>query len=430
MRPSQYNLIENHGERTLVMNAKTGAILSLDKQHAESMCRMVSGTEWEPDELREALLQGGMLLEDDRDEKEEMKAIGRLLRFSNRSLGMTIAPTLECNFCCPYCYEKGQRKTTMTPEVEDRLVSFVKERSRGLSELEIGWYGGEPLLQVDKIQRLTERIKAILNPECSYSASIVTNGYLLTPEVAETLAACDVKMAQITLDGSRKDHDFRRFLRNGQPTYDAILDNVSKVTHLLDISIRCNVDAHNIAGAGDLLDALEEKGLKNKVGFYLAPVDNINDTCPSDSSCFSMEAFSREELDFYSHAVDRGFYVDLTVRFNPAICGAVCAGSFVVDPEGYLYKCWDEIGMRERCVGTLAEGPRMNAQLVQWLNYEPSDHECEECFAYPSCMGGCPNHALHGGSKQCVSQRYQVRQRMILTEKAQRLLSELDSAHV
>lgn len=46
MRPSQYNLIENHGERTLVMNAKTGAILSLDKQHAESMCRMVSGTEW------------------------------------------------------------------------------------------------------------------------------------------------------------------------------------------------------------------------------------------------------------------------------------------------------------------------------------------------------------------------------------------------
>lgn len=118
------------------------------------------------------------------------------------------------------------------------------------------------------------------------------------------------------------------------------------------------------------------------------------------------------------------------MRFNPAICGAVCAGSFVVDPEGYLYKCWDEIGMRERSVGTLAEGPRMNAQLVQWLNYEPSDHECEECFAYPSCMGGCPNHALHGGSKQCVSQRYQVRQRMILTEKAQRLLSELDSAHV
>lgn len=52
MRPSQYNLIETRGERTLVMNAKTGAILSLDKQHAERMCRMVSGSEWEPDELR------------------------------------------------------------------------------------------------------------------------------------------------------------------------------------------------------------------------------------------------------------------------------------------------------------------------------------------------------------------------------------------
>lgn len=121
------------------------------------------------------------------------------------------------------------------------------------------------MLQVDKIQRLTERIKAILNPECSYSASIVTNGYLLTPEVAETLAACDVKMAQITLDGSRKDHDSRRFLRNGQPTYDAILDNVSKVTHLLDISIRCNVDAHNIAGAGDLLMHSRKRALKTRL---------------------------------------------------------------------------------------------------------------------------------------------------------------------
>lgn len=85
MRPSQYNLIENHGERTLVMNAKTGAILSLDKQHAESMCRMVSGTEWEPNELREALLQGGMLLEDDRDEKEEMKAMGSCSIFQSLS---------------------------------------------------------------------------------------------------------------------------------------------------------------------------------------------------------------------------------------------------------------------------------------------------------------------------------------------------------
>lgn len=46
MKPSQYNLIENHGERTLVMNAKTGAILSLDKRHADRMRRMVSSGEW------------------------------------------------------------------------------------------------------------------------------------------------------------------------------------------------------------------------------------------------------------------------------------------------------------------------------------------------------------------------------------------------
>lgn len=92
------------------MNAKTGAILSLDKQHAERMCRMVSGSEWEPDELREALLQGGMLLEDDRDEKEEMKAIGRLVRFSDRSLGMTIARHWSATSVAHTVMKKGNAK--------------------------------------------------------------------------------------------------------------------------------------------------------------------------------------------------------------------------------------------------------------------------------------------------------------------------------
>lgn len=131
MRLSSFNVIENVGEMTLVMNAKTGGVLSLDKRHDDMLRRMVEGGSWEPGELREALLQGGMLQKDGQVEREEMKAVSHLVRFSDRSLGLTIAPTLDCNFCCPYCYEKGQHKTTMTSEVEDQLVSFVKKRSRG-----------------------------------------------------------------------------------------------------------------------------------------------------------------------------------------------------------------------------------------------------------------------------------------------------------
>lgn len=68
----------------------------------------------------------------------------------------------------------------------------------------------------------------------------------------------------------------------------------------------------------------------------------------------------------------------------------------MVDPVGDLYKCWDDIGMKERRVGTIFEPPMLSKNMINWMAYEPDDPECQECFAFPMCMGGCPNHALNG----------------------------------
>lgn len=297
-----------------------------------------------------------------------------------------------------------------------QLSKFVKDYYPGIASLSVGWYGGEPLLGMKMIERITSDLKDVVGPTCEYSASIVTNGYLLTPDVARRLAACGVTSAQVTIDGSKSDHDSRRILHDGSPTYERILKNVKECADIIDISIRSNVDKTNIEAAQELLDYLELNGLMNKVHFYLAPVDDINQVCANGSHCFTVKEFSYEETEFYKRAIARGFKVQPFGGTNFGICCAVGINSYVVDPVGDLYKCWDDIGMKERRVGTIFEPPMLSKNMINWMAYEPDDPECQECFAFPMCMGGCPNHALNGEGKRCVSFRYDAEQKMLLSQ--------------
>lgn len=404
------------GGTTLLMNARGGGILCLNREYTEKYHRVLQGKCKGADDLIHELVRGGMLVDDDRDEYMELRLQSRAARYSNAGLSLTIAPTMACNFCCPYCYEKGQEYTSMTDEVVNQLPVFVREYYPNISNLTIGWYGGEPLLGLKAIERITGLLKAAVGPACSYSASIVTNGYLLTPDVAKRLASCDVKVAQITIDGAKADHDSRRVLHGGGPTYERILRNIKDCADILEISIRSNVDKTNIGSSIELLEYLEKNGLKNKIHFYLAPVDNINDVCTNDNHCFTMKEFSQEETEFYRQAILRGFKVQPFGGTNLGICCAVGINSYVVGPLGNLYKCWDDIGRSDCKVGSIFEQPALNANMIRWMSYEPEDLECRECFAFPMCMGGCPNHAINNDEKHCVSFRYDAEQKMLLSK--------------
>ena len=190
------------------MNARTGGILSLNPEYAQKFKRIQEGDVRDADDLVAELIRGGILVNEERDELGEIRLQSRAARFANTALSLTIAPTMACNFCCPYCYEKGQAYTTMGEEVLTQLSKFVKDYYPGIASLSVGWYGGEPLLGMKMIERITSDLKDVVGPTCEYSASIVTNGYLLTPDVARRLAACGVTSAQVTIDGSKSDHDW------------------------------------------------------------------------------------------------------------------------------------------------------------------------------------------------------------------------------
>ena len=160
----------------------------------------------------------------------------------------------------------------MTKETVNQLSQFVKNYYPHIANLYITWYGGEPRLEVDLIKEITQQLKQAVKPDCHYEATIVTNGFLLTPSIAQTLKQCGIKSAQITIDGSKADHDSRRIPPNGKPTFEKILDNISLVSDILNITIRINADKTNMLNASELFSHLEKRSLKEKVKFYISPV--------------------------------------------------------------------------------------------------------------------------------------------------------------
>lgn len=276
MKLSRYNIEKKEDKSCLIYNTVTSAILELDTDYEKSYYEMKEGKKCSKPDLESALLEGGMLVEDDKDEFAELLIRNKIERFADSNLTLTIAPTMACNFCCPYCYEKGREYITMSETVQDQLTSQLKEKYQHIHELTVSWYGGEPLLAIETIEKLTKKIKSVLPLGCKYNADMVTNGYKLTRRVAEKLKDMDIHYIQVTLDGSKQAHDSRRILHNHQPTFKHILDNIRECADILNISIRINVDKTNINEATEIFDWLERYGLKGRVGYYLAPVDDIN----------------------------------------------------------------------------------------------------------------------------------------------------------
>ena len=398
----------NGKEQTVMYNTLTGAIALIEADKYEQYRQFAeNGTPVSNEDLLKDLKLGGYVVDGDFDELSALKYKLQASRFGTTNLGLTIAPTSDCNFRCIYCYEKDSIKpVTMSEQTQDELIAFIKRYVPTIKGFRVSWYGGEPLLAIDIIEKLSDTfLKLCEEHKIQYSASMVTNGYLLTPEKVEKLHGLKVEDIQVTLDGAAEDHDRRRFLKGGLPTFDKIIENlcVSKDNLPKQVSIRINADRHNVDRVDNVVRILREKGLEGKVFPYLAMVENHNDAY-NDNSCLHTNEFSQCEFDFITrNGLD---IVDRTPRQIGNYCGADRCGSLVVNADGRLYKCWNEIGIEACSVGTLKDGIRQSPRFFDYMLYDSTeDPKCRDCRFLPVCMGGCPNKRLQNLSSRCTQMK-------------------------
>lgn len=110
MKLSQFNVVHEHNGSLLIMNARTGGILSLNPEYAQKFKRIQEGDVRDADDLVAELIRGGILVNEERDELGEIRLQSRAARFANTALSLTIAPTMgTATFAVPTAMKRDRR---------------------------------------------------------------------------------------------------------------------------------------------------------------------------------------------------------------------------------------------------------------------------------------------------------------------------------
>ncbi len=140
-----------------------------------------------------------------------------------------------------------------------------------------------------------------------------------------------------------------------------------------------------------------------------------------------MSDFSSEEIKFMNKMLERGFGKVMVPYPTPSNCAAVSVNSYVVDPKGDLYKCWNHIGHEEDKVGSVQKGPQFDTNLTKWLLFDPfNDKECKNCKMLSICMGGCPFTKVVYGRHKCRSIKFNAPAVLRLFHQAKAFQNQLD----
>ncbi|MBS6559117.1 MAG: SPASM domain-containing protein [Clostridiales bacterium] len=413
LKKSHYNyIVENEGD-FILFNTRTLAMIAMNDEEMKKFENIQDGKE-KSGEFEQELYELGFLVDYNSNEKEILKYRLNKGRFKNDVLSLTIAPTLNCNFKCPYCYEKQAEKekvnvSLMNQEIMEKVVKFVQHRIKKCKKLFIIWYGGEPLIGFEVIKKLTNNFKELCNNmEIEYEANMITNGYLLDQFEVEELKKLDITSFQITIDGNKELHDQRRILRSGKGSYDRILQNIETYSKYFNISIRINVDKTNFAYMDKLIEDIRQRSLFEKVYIYMSPVTKDDGF---DNDCFKKEEFSKLDYNFRKKLKDVGIrkHISSKIKSCSNYCGADSENAYVIDDQGEIYKCFSDIGNKMFSIGNVTEKKQKNSYIYyKYMTYDPmEDEKCKTCNILPLCMGGCPHYRLND-MERCSEYKYSL----------------------
>lgn len=380
----------------VIYNNLSGGLIEVNKHIYDSLLHNRVGDITKGNQIK-SLKYGNFIAEQDADEFEELRAKRDYIVDSVKVIGLQILPVTGCNFKCTYCYEgTGSRIEFMPANVMDDIIKYVKNTIKPTTEhFNLSWFGGEPLLAMDRIEYLSAAfLKISKENNLKYHASIITNGYLLNRGNVDRLQCCGVADCQVTIDGPAEIHDRRRMLRNGGKTWQKIVDNLAyAASQSLSIGIRINIDKSNIEHIEPLIYDFKKIGLYDKVTFSLGLVSKFGKVCRSVEDALMPLDMARDICDQKKMRELLDGPGKMLIRPPLALVGCVASAknSFVVGKDGELYKCSKTVGDRKEIWGHISKPDFEHPNFIKWV--EPDIFKidaCKTCSMLPTCSGkGC-----------------------------------------
>ena len=320
----------------------------------------------------------------------------------------------DCNLACKYCFaEEGEyhgRRALMSFEVGKKALDFLIANSGNRRNLEVDFFGGEPLMNWEVVKQLVEYgRKKEKEYNKNFRFTMTTNGVLLNDEIMEF---CNREMSNVvlSLDGRKEVNDKMRPFRNGKGSYDLIVPKFQKFAQLRetrDYYIRGTFTRQNMDFAKDVLEFAD-------LGFSSMSIEPVV-AQPEEDYAIREEDLPQilDEYDKlaveYIHRQKEGkgfnfFHFNIDLKQGPCVAKRLsgCGSGteyLAVTPWGDFYPCHQFVGEESFLLGNVDTGV-VNSQIrdeFKLCNVYAKD-KCRDCFARFYCSGGCAANSnnFHG----------------------------------
>lgn len=373
-------------------------------------------TKYSTSEIEEAaseintLIENRLLFTDDSYEKV-------VSAFKNRNpvvKALCLHIAHDCNLACRYCFagegEYHGKREMMPLEIGKKAVDFLIAKSGSRKQLEIDFFGGEPLMNFDVVKEIVLYAKEReVETGKKFRFTITTNGILLNDD---NMAFINEHMYNVVLsiDGRESVHDYMRPTSNGKGSYQHVLPKFIEMANSREgksYYVRGTFTSHNLDFSKDVLHLVD-------LGFDQISVEPVVAPDEADYSITKenlpvifkeYEELTNQMLDYRKQGKPFNFFhfnIDLTggpcIYKRTTGCGAGCE-YLAVSPGGELYPCHQFVGINEFKLGSLDEGIIKNEIVERFQNtHVYTKDTCKNCWAKFYCGGGCNANAyqFHG----------------------------------
>lgn len=320
----------------------------------------------------------------------------------------------DCNLACRYCFaEEGEyhgRRALMSFEVGKKALDFLIANSGNRRNLEVDFFGGEPLMNWEVVKQLVEygRSQEKIHNK-NFRFTLTTNGVLLDDEIMEF---CNREMSNVvlSLDGRKEVNDRMRPFRKGAGSYDLIVPKFQKFAesrNQTNYYVRGTFTRNNLDFSRDVLHFAD-------LGFKQMSIEPVV-ADPKEPYAIQEEDIPKILSEYDKLAVEyinrrkegRGFnffHFMIDLQQGPCVAKRLsgCGSGteyLAVTPWGDLYPCHQFVGQEKFLLGNVDEGITNTAVRDEFkLCNVYAKEKCRDCFARFYCSGGCAanSYNFHG----------------------------------
>ncbi|WHH59031.1 thioether cross-link-forming SCIFF peptide maturase [Petroclostridium sp. X23] len=315
----------------------------------------------------------------------------------------------DCNLRCKYCFAStgsfhGDR-LLMSSDIGRKAIDFVINNSGKRRNIEVDFFGGEPLMNFDVVKDILEYAKTqgVKNGK-EFRFTITTNGLLLTDEIKQYINE-NMSNIVLSIDGSKEVNDNMRVRVDGRGCYDAI------VPKFLDVAESRNQDNYYVRGtftrknldfAKDVLH-LADLGFKQTSVEPVVAAESEGYALREEDLPTLFEEYEKLAVEYLARKKEnKGFnFFHFMIDLDQGPCvakrlsGCGSGHEYVaVTPEGDIYPCHQFVGNSEFKMGNVIDGTMKEEikNMFQKSNVYTKD-KCKNCWAMFYCSGGCPANA-------------------------------------